>query len=73
MKEKSGDRQSWGGKLLEGLEQAGDRSDSCSEIILGNCMENGGHTSSVCPGAQPGVLPGMISNHYSLAREAPVE
>lgn len=27
MKEKSGDRQSCGGKLLEGLEQAGDRSD----------------------------------------------
>lgn len=53
MKEKSSDRQSCGGKLLEGLEQVGDRSDSCSEVILGNCVENGGHTSSVCPGAQP--------------------
>lgn len=29
MKEKSGDRQSHGGKPLEGLEQADDKSDSC--------------------------------------------
>lgn len=30
-----------------------------SEITLGHCVENGGHTSSVCPGSQ-----------FSLARSA---
>lgn len=52
MKEKSGDRQSSGGKLLEGLAQVGDRLTHVSEIMLGNCVENGGHTSSVCPSSQ---------------------
>lgn len=41
MKEKSGDGQSCGGKLLEGLEQAGDRSDSSFRNYIGQVWSMG--------------------------------
>lgn len=44
-----------------------------SEIPLGTCAENGGHTNSVFPGFHPGVLYGTVSKWCSLSREAPTE
>lgn len=71
MKEKSGDRQSSGRKLLEGLEQAGERSDSCFRDYIGQlCGEWRSHELRL---PQLPVLPGTVSNPCSLAQEAPVE
>lgn len=71
MKEKSGDRQSCGGKLLEGLEQVGDRSDSCFRDYVGPlCGEWRSHELSL---PWFSVLPGTVSNRCSLAQEGLAE
>lgn len=59
--------------LWEASGGLGDGLIHVSEILLGNCVENGGHEGSVCSGCQPGMVPGPVSKQCSLTREAPAD
>lgn len=67
MKEKSGDRQSSGRKLLEGLEQAGERSDSCFRDYIGQlCGEWRSHELRL---PQLPVLLALSATHAAWPRK----